>query len=466
MRWRLGRSSAKKKAASPVGSVVVAPTNRASTTTTTTGADAGTERQRSDGSPDVHGTSTNEAVGDIFYCATASCCLSHRRRPTNSTCVNGARLWTTDGITSSLVSFVEGLGSQPRHQSFSAEGAHSSPSSTGQPDNGNGAQISCGGGADDNALLLSTVGARADGIVDGSTDRGSNNAVATTVGIATSSISATRRAEITQEDLLIAEVHDYLLRRRGFDHKTAAVASRMCLALTLSWVPMLEAVQEVEPDDLVSLARETLGLSSGACTGLLAHLVDNWTKASDLITAGADLDDSHSQYPLLGGVDRVHSGAVKGVENPIPPDCLLHRVETQPVDRVLSGTETLAAPGAEAAEAVRTLYEACRVWRDIVEAINSTTRGTSGGRRDGPARTRSTATRASSGGVQERAHSSPPGTSWFCSLESPKDPCRKDQCRPHLESNNERSTAADMIPTEIVEGTGESREYGQQDRVR
>lgn len=164
MRWRLGQSTAKKKAAviTPRG-VDVAPTNQASSTTTTTStaADAGTDWERSGGPSDAHETSTTQAdIGDDFYYATASC-LSLRRRAANSARANGARIRTTDGLTSSFASFVEGLGSQPRRQPSSAENAHFSPSSTvrARPDDdgGSGANVSCGGGGcgggADNALL-------------------------------------------------------------------------------------------------------------------------------------------------------------------------------------------------------------------------------------------------------------------------------------------------------------------------
>lgn len=471
MRWRLGRSAAKKKAATPRG-VDVAPMNRSSSTSATTAA-AGIDWQRSESSPEVHEAKI-EVDSEIFYCATASC-GSLRRRSTNSAIASGARLRTNDGLTASLVSFVEGSGSQPRRQSSSAENTHCSPCSPSYdagPDNG--ASVGCGGG-DSNAFLC-TVSGSVDGGVDANVDSSHSNpaAAATMAGTATSSSPTTCRASTTQEDLLIAEIHDYLLCRGSVDGNTAAVAARMCLALTLSREPTLDVIQDMRPVNLVSLAREHLNLSAVASSYLLSHLVDNWTTAARFITAGANLDESHLWQPLSGG-GRVHKVTVQG-DGKTHFDCLLlHRAGTQTVDRALSVTETSVAFGAEAAKAATILYEACRTWREIVEAINNNTMTirTNGGlslkREKGrgddaaTARTRATTTRVLPGGAEnELENVSPPDSTWlFCSLESPRG-----QCRPHLGISNGGSTPVTAVPTAIVEGTGESSEEGQQDRVR
>lgn len=181
MRWHLGRSNAKKKAATSRG-VDVAPTNRAASITTPTIGASGTNWQRSGASSDAHETSTTGADGEMFCYATSSC-LGLRRRSANSARANGAVLRTTDSLASSFVSFVEGFSSQPRRQSSSAGDAHCSPSSTG-PDagscNGDGANVSCGGA---DTTFLCTV----DGSVDGGrVDSSSNTAAATTMGTAMS----------------------------------------------------------------------------------------------------------------------------------------------------------------------------------------------------------------------------------------------------------------------------------------
>ena len=450
MRWRLGRSSAKKKAATSHGVVDVSPTTAAS----------GTDWQRSGTSSEVHETSTTGDDGENFYYATASG-LTLRRRSANSARANGARLRINDDLTSSFVSFVEGYGSQPRRQSSSAGDDHRSPSSAGLDGgsrNGNGASMSCRGGAD-NALLC-TIGGSGDESGDGSGDSSSKTAAATTTGTAMSSFASTGRANVTQEDLLIAEVHGYVLRRGGVDNETAAMVARMCLSLILSLEPTLEAIQDTRPADLVSLAREHLDLSPGASTYLLDHLVDNWATVARLITAGTDLDDSHLRYPSSSdgpSTTQIDDTAAKGSEN-TSPDYLFRHIGAQTGDRVTSGTETLAASGAGTAEAAAMLYEACRTWREIIKAVGNTTGAiTSAGHRDEAGRTRATATRVPSDGAEEREDSGPPDATWFCSLESPRG-----QCRPHLGRSNERSTPA-TVPTE---GTGESREEGQQDRIR
>lgn len=437
MRWRLGRT--KTKAGTP-GDVVDIPTNRASSTSAT--AATGTDRRE---------TSTNEADNDRFYYATASCFDLRQQSVNSAGAVVGARIRTNDGLTSSLASFVEGLGSHPRRQSSSAENAHYPPSSAGLgtgPDSGNGGKANCGGGAD--VALLSTAG----GSIDGSIDSSSNTAAVTTAETAASSLPTTDRTNITHKDLLVAEVHGYLLRRGGVDHKTAA-AARVCLALLMSLEPTLDAIQDTRPADLVSLAKEHLDLSAGASACLLHHLADDWPTAARLIATGADLDDSHLRDHLAAAC-RLQNGHVNGAGKTIP-GCSLHRAGTQ---TILSGTEALAASGAEAAEAATILYQAYRTWRDIVEAINNTTRRTSGDHRDGAARARATQTRVSSVGEEEFDNISSPRASWFCSLKSPRG-----HCRPRLGGCNACSAAA-TAPMAIAERTGERQEGGQQDRVR
>lgn len=255
-----------------------------------------------------------------------------------------------------------------------------------------------------------------------------------------------------EEELLIYEIHDFQLRH-GADQKVAAGAARVCMSLISSRESTPEAMKDLGPLDLVSLAKANLGLSSAATACLLAHLVRQDSTAARLATAGTDFDFSHHRCsPVASDAECIRK---KGVVESDANTTRQSGVGAKANGIVLQGTENEVVLGAEKEEAVIgaiCLSLACRTWRDTISSISDTARrGGVGCCTGGADPVGATQGKPMYDSAKETTLSSCE-TSWCCSLES-----RKSQCRPTGKENNERSTIATAETAERVDGSQHCR---------
>lgn len=398
MRWCFGRCTAtpffSRKTPDATAVDVVAPSNRTSTTTPLP-ADGGVENHqevRPIESETTETDGTQDAGGDQIYCATAASCPRSRGRPAHeSTAIGTLRSGTPDGLSSSLISFVEGVTLQPQSRPSSPERVHCRSRSIGHAIGGDG------DGEKSRARRLAWA------YIDNSpTVGGDESNIPATAGTVSSapSLSPSTRKITERDDPLIAEIHDHILRRGVVvDNFVALGAARVCLALMLSREAKLEEIAKTGLPELVSLGRSKLDLSAGATDCLLAQLTD-----SEMTTAR--LAD-----PNLGAVlGGVRSSGTFCAEKQ-SPFWSRHHASKEVVHPAVSEVEA-----AQAAEAALALSEACRTWRETIGAINNTTRGSD---------TSSEARRLPlvSSSVNSARSSFPPGYR-RCSREPPRNPCR------------------------------------------
>lgn len=431
MRWCLGRSSGnpfsykKKRAADDTttpADVVVVPSNRPSSAMPITPVAAEAHRYPLDGLSEPEATAATEHSGDSVYCATtASSRLRFSGRSANGEPVR-TRPGTVDGLSSSYISFVEELGSQPMTQ-------HEANSSS-------SARVSAAGAGID--ALSSIISGNVDGTRTIAT--ASSTTVATVVTAAPpSSLPTIHRTKISEEEL-IAEIQGQILRRGVLiDHGAALGAARVCLTLLFSREPTPEAMQQTGPTELVSLARSNLAVGAGAAACLLTQLVDNQTTAARLAVNGTDFGDSHREcspcYGRAGGTRNcvaVLPGA-SASEEKMPATCLRHQPGEKTANPTVSRAETVAPSSevetVEATAAATFLSEACRAWGDIIGALSSaTTKATSGKNKKGSgvARMRSTTTGFAVSSPEKKATTKyPPSDTSLCyPLKSPRSQCR------------------------------------------
>ena len=436
MRWRLGRSTTKKKAPDrPVGSIV-APSSQARTINTTA-AGSGIHRQQIVGSSETGPSTGDGDDGDELYCATAATCRRLRGRNVNGEPANGGRPCALDGLSASLISYVERLGSRPRPEPSPLETRNVSGISgttTGQDDDG---------GTEANSHVeesrkssIFTLGER----IHGSQTAGPLSPSPSPIILKT--------ATTQEEDRVISEIRDCLLRR-GADQNVAAGAARLCLALILSRESTQEAMQGLGPLELVSLTTANLGLSDGATAFLLAHLVDKDLTAAWLATAGTGFNFSHLCSPSVGA-GRIRNGEVEGGVD----TALQCHVGAKTNDRALSRIETVVTSGEENEEAVAgatALSLACHTWRDIVSAVSDMAGSRGPDYRSGAFPEGANQKETMRGSAAEIAPS-PYDTTWCCPLEP-----RKDQDRSGSSGKSERSTAATAATAEWMDGSQEVR---------
>lgn len=455
MRWRLGRSagnpfsSKKKKRATanntPPVDVVATPPNRSSSATSITVA-AGARHYQLDRSSELEATVAVENDGDSIYCATASSLLRSRGRAANGELVRTRP--GLDGLSSSVLSFVEDLGSQPRLQPSPAEAAAFPWSST-------STNYTRGKGSDqgNSRARFSTAGAENDALsstVDGTQTTATSTTVATAVTAPSLSSSSIQRATVTEEEYLLrAEIQVHILRRGVLiDHGAALGAARVCLTLIFSREPTPEAMQQTGPTELVSLARSNLSLGAGAAACLLTQLVDNETTAATLAATGTEFRDSRQGLPS-GGAGVTRNGVAVGAFEKKPPAvCLRHEPGLKTATTIVSGAKTVAASSLvetmETAVAATVLSEACRAWGDTIEALRATTETVAEKYRNSAVPSSgSTTTEAAVSDDANKATGKycPDDSSPCCSLDSPRSHYRPRRGR-------EFSTASTVTATE------------------
>ncbi len=432
MRWRLGRPAAKKKTTPRPVDLVVASAGQASTTAAA--AAASTSRERLGGSPEIGSPATGDDVDSgEFYCATTATCLRLRGHAANG---EPANVGSQSLMSASFVSYVERLGSQSRPEPSPAETCDISRGSRASTRHDDDARMKAGSrGEGSKKSYLSVLGGR------------NHGGRSQTAALSPSSSPRMDRTVATQEeDLLISEIHDFQLRR-GADWKVAAGAARVCMSLISSREPTPEAMKDLGPRELVSLARANLGFSSAATACLLGHLVRQDLTAARLATAGTDFDFSHLCSPTADDADCIrNNGVVEGDAN-TTRQC---RVGARANGLFLPGTDNVVVSGAEKEEAVtgaKSLSLACRTWRDIISAISDMARRGGLGFCTGANPVGAIQGKSMCGSAKD-SQLSPRDPSWCCSLGS-----WKDQCRPTGKENNECSTTAKAATAERVDGS-------------
>ncbi|CAM9116456.1 unnamed protein product [Ectocarpus fasciculatus] len=360
MRWCFGRCTVTpffSRKTPDATAVDVAPSNRTSTTTSSLPTDGGVYNHqlvRSIESGATEADRTRDAGVDEIYCATAASCPVSRGRPAHeSTAIGTLRSGVPDGLSSSLISFVEGVTLQPQQSRPSPpERVHCRSRSTGRAIGGDG------GGEKSCARRLASAA-----YFDYSpTVGGDESKIPATAGTASSAAPSplpTTSITTEKDDQLVAEIHDHILRRGVVvDNFVALGAARVCLALMLSREAKLEEIAKTGLPELVSLARSKLDLSAGAAACLLAQLIDSEMTA-------ARLADPNLRV-VLGGIRS--SGTFCAEKK--SPFWSRHHPSKEGVHPAASGVEAT-----QAAQAALALSEACRMWRETIGAVNNTARG-------------------------------------------------------------------------------------------
>ncbi|CAN0398456.1 unnamed protein product [Ectocarpus sp. 12 AP-2014] len=396
MRWCFGRCTAtpffSRKTPDATAVDIVAPSNRTSTTTSlhAVGGIYNHHVVRAIEPAATEADRTRDAGVDEIYCATAASCPRSRGRPAHdSTAIGTLRSGTPDGLSSSLTSIVEGVTFRPQSQPSAPGGVHCRSRSTDHAIGGDsGGEKSC-------ARRLASAA-----YIDNSpTVGGDESKIPATAGAVSSAAPPT--SVITEkDDLLIAEIHDHILRRGVVvDNFVALGAARVCLALMISREAKLEEIDKTGLPELVCLAKSKLDLSAGASTCLLTQLIDSEMTA-------ARLADPNLRA-VLGGIRS--SGTFCAEKQSLFRS--RHHPSKEVVHPAISGEEVT-----QAAEAVLSLSEACRTWRETIEAITNTTRGS-----DASSETRRLPLVSSS---VESARASFPPDYRCCALEPPRNLCR------------------------------------------
>ncbi|CAM9737186.1 unnamed protein product, partial [Ectocarpus sp. 13 AM-2016] len=375
---------------------IVASSNRTSTTTSLH-ADGGIYNHHVVRAIEPEATEadrTRDAGVDEIYCATAASCPRSRGRPAHeSTAIGTLRSGTPDGLSSSSTSTVEGVTFRPQSRPSAPESVHCRSRSTGHAIGGDS------GGKKSSATRLASAAY----IGNSPTVGGDESKMPATAGALSSTAPplSLPTSVITEKDnLLIAEIHDHILRRGVVvDNFVALGAARVCLALMISREAKLEEIDKTGLPELACLARSKLDLSAGATTCLLTQLIDSEMTA-------ARLADPNLRA-VLGGIRTSDTFCAE-------KQSLFwsrRHPSKEVVHPAISGEEVT-----QAAEAVLSLSEACRTWRETIEAITNTTRGS-----DASSETRRFPLDSSS--VESARSSFPPGYR-CCALEPPRNLCQ------------------------------------------
>lgn len=351
MRWRLGGSSATAclKRKSALDDVIATSTEAGNTPTTDTASGVRYSRPI-EGSSELVATEAIETRGgndNEFVHVTADAFLPFGGRSGNDDATERpGRSRARDSLSLSAMSFVENLTPRRRPRAFLPEDAQQMSSSAGT-DLAIGAYDdwkSCPRGAANNAVSTASPSV-------GVNNSESEEAAAVRPS---SSSALPYNKEGRQEDPLIHELHDHILRCGVLvDPDVVLGSARVCLDLMLSREMSMEAMRKTGPAELISLAKTSFGISTRVGAVLLAQLVGSESSASRLA-------DSHLLRPSNATSRSIRQVGVEEGDGDV-------YLRQNARERITSK----AGQGAKAAEAAMALSEACRTWRDTIEAVNS-----------------------------------------------------------------------------------------------